>query len=210
MTDEYTKQVKYFRNGHIRRYDIYRVFTSFRFHRDEHERHHNFNGPAIMLYYNDGSIRSEQYFLYGRRDRFDKEHPALIKYKKGNNNPSEEHWFFDDKLHARQDSDGILKPSVKKYYDDGSLKLEQFHNMNDLHHPYGPAHIEYNIDGSVKMMDFCFYGEKMDFDTWINDTHKVSNITLSINIMANFINSKYFDLCPYLTAEQKIKLKLTI
>lgn len=66
---------------------------------------HRENGPAIIYYYKDGSIKEEQYFLDNKLHRIDG--PAIKKYHFKNKSYLYQFWYFGSKINVSNEKDYI-------------------------------------------------------------------------------------------------------
>lgn len=111
---------------------------------------HRTDGPAIVEYDNNGDVKYEYYFQYGKKHNengpaYIHRHDKIIRYEK---------WIINDKTHR------LNKPAVLYYYDNGQLKFETYYEDGKCHRVNGPALIIYNKDGSVKSQNYFYHGVK--------------------------------------------------
>lgn len=102
---------------------------------------HREDGPAVIYYYSNKKIRTEEWWYHGTPHRSDG--PAVIKYS-----PFEElqaeRWAVKGLQHREEG------PSTISYFEDGKIKFEEWCISGELHRLDGPAVIQYNQDGSIQ------------------------------------------------------------
>ena len=113
---------------------------------------HRLNGPAIIDYYEDGSIQSESWYQDGKRHRLDG--PAYIIYYQDGSIQSES-WYQDGKFHRL---DG---PAEIFYFEEGgSIEAKSWYQDGKRHRLDGPAVIEYHENESVKS-EYWYLNDKL-------------------------------------------------
>lgn len=89
--------------------------------------------PAIITYHNDGTINSQEWFMYGKRSRFNDE--PTVTYQYANGTFKEKNWHD----HSGQLDRCSNLPAVVSYYEDGTCRCIIITNMEKsivimLHH----------------------------------------------------------------------------
>ena len=181
----YTKGVKYRSpNGTSQpsriTYDLYGKIENVEYRNDIGALHKT-DGPANIGYYDNGTIRCEEYYVNGNLHRLDG--PTSIYYRK-NGKVQLEQYYSDDELHRTDGpaeisyhDNGVIAeetyyfegmthrtdgPAVITYWDSGVKKYEQWDVNCDLHRVNGPAIILYNKNGKVRSEEFYLNGDWMD------------------------------------------------
>jgi antitoxin component YwqK of YwqJK toxin-antitoxin module len=101
----------------------------------DNERHRE-DSHAISLYYTDGNIMRESYYLNGKRHREDG--PALIQYNE-NGNIKCKIYYLNGNYHRDNG------PAVIFYYENGNIKYEEYYSNGKRHRLNGPAYIKYEM-----------------------------------------------------------------
>lgn len=158
---------------------------------------HLWLGHALELYYNDGSLRSQQTFYYGKRDTSKWRQPSLIDYYKGHNFPRRMMWYDNGKIH------NLFGPAVIYYENNNALKKTKqiYYQNNNIYWLHGPAKIDYNATTLDSYFMFTYEPNKfMSFNEWIKYA--------SYEKIAQFIKSYDFCSCDLIGNDQKIELKM--
>jgi antitoxin component YwqK of YwqJK toxin-antitoxin module len=104
-------------------------------------KYHRTNGSALTMFYKNGKIKSEYWYIQGKYHQ--KDGPAVINYY-DNGKIKSEHWYIQGNPHR------IGGPAKIDYYDDGKIKSEYWYNQGKYHQKDGPAVIDYYDDGKIK------------------------------------------------------------
>lgn len=110
---------------------------------------HNTDGPALITWYPNGSIKSYNYFINGINTNT--KGPSVIVYYEDGNIKLEiyKHNGF---IH---NSNG---PAVIDYYNSGKIKREQYAEYGKSHRYVEPADIYYDEDGNITKEIFVVNG----------------------------------------------------
>ena len=139
---------------------------------------HREDGPAVIVYYENGNIKSEEYYIDGERHREDG--PTQISYYSdglisevsyflngirhrdqapaiqtfyNNGKKSSELYYINNRLH-REDG-----PAIAYWYEDGSLNSEEYHINGLLHRENAPAKIRYLLNGRYEYVKYYINGQ---------------------------------------------------
>jgi antitoxin component YwqK of YwqJK toxin-antitoxin module len=115
-----------------------------------HTKEHRDNGPAKILYYDNGFVSSEEYYINGVLHREDG--PAHIKYKEDGSVFSEVYYINGEK--HREEC-----PAIIYYYKSGSIASEEYYLNNKKHRKDRPANTNYNENGSISFEEYYINGE---------------------------------------------------
>lgn len=119
--------------------------------------HREEDKPAIIQYYEDGSVKCEFYYKNGKRHRDNG--PASIIYVNGNvigrayfkyGNLKQELFMSNGVAH---NEDG---PAEISYYENGNIKSEIYYCNNKKHREDGPAEISYYENGNIQFESYYF------------------------------------------------------
>jgi antitoxin component YwqK of YwqJK toxin-antitoxin module len=105
--------------------------------------------PTVVEYNEDGSLRSESYYINGQLHR--DEAPAIIEYF--NQSIFSEGYYVNGEAH---NEDG---PAIIRYYNNGCIRYESYYINGKLNREDGPAQIRYNEDGSIQKEKYYFNGK---------------------------------------------------
>lgn len=108
---------------------------------DGNKKLHRKDGPAVTIYYRDGQIERESWYIDGNLHRIDG--PAMTTYYE-NKRKIKECWYMHGALHR---TDG---PAIIEYRSDGHVAEEKYMINNAYHRTDGPAIIEYSESRSKK------------------------------------------------------------
>ena len=123
-------EIMYYPNMNIQSY-MYRVNMLY----------HNPDGPAIITFYQDGQLRLEAYYNYGKEHNT--QGPATLEYYEDGQLYSKM-YYINGMIHNTEG------PASFKYYENGELRLKVYY-INDMkHNTEGPAMIEYYETGQIK------------------------------------------------------------
>ncbi len=158
----------YIYNSH----DFLHLYDSFYFHNEEGPAHivfyengntkfetyyvngykHRTDGPAEILYYESGNKWQEKYYVYGQEHREDG--PAVIQYYPDGRIKCEQYYIYG--YLGRKDDD--VGPAVIYYDESGRVKREEYYKKGELHRTDGPAIIEYYENGNIKLEEYYING----------------------------------------------------
>lgn len=116
----------------------------------EHQKHRQSN-PAVIKYFENGSIKEKVWFYNGKYHRC--KVPAFFKYFENGNIENEE-WYKNNECHR------IDGPATTHYYDNGFSVLmiwryrNKKHNIND-----NPAQIRYITYSNTLILDWYHCGQ---------------------------------------------------
>ncbi len=95
-------------------------------YRNENNKYHRTDGPAVIDHYADGSVYSEIYYINGKMHR--EGGPAAVTYDK-NGSVVTESYYTNNEKHR---DDG---PAEIDYYPDGSVKSENWFDHGEEYYP---------------------------------------------------------------------------
>jgi antitoxin component YwqK of YwqJK toxin-antitoxin module len=121
--------------------------------RNKYGEYHRTDGPAVIRYYQDGEIRSEEYYVNGQSHRMDG--PAYISYY-NNGQIKYEEYSINNQRHR------VDGPAYIGYFKDGSTDCEQYWINGKQHRTDGPAWIEYYPDGKISYEQYYINGKKIN------------------------------------------------
>lgn len=107
----------------------------------ENNRPHRVDGPAVLMFNNNGGLESETWCRRGQSHR--KDGPAHVKYYP-DGGVSRENWYYNGEQHRL---DG---PAVTEYWDTGVVSCREWWRDGKYCNPNGPAWVNYHQDGIVK------------------------------------------------------------
>ena len=110
------------------------------------------DGPAFIVYFENGTIEEEQWWRNGKFHRDDG--PAYTGYYPDGTIRTES-WWKDGELHRDNAPAGII------YNEDGTIGEEHWWQDDELHRADGPARIFYSQDGDIEREQWWQYGEKI-------------------------------------------------
>lgn len=110
---------------------------------------HREDGPAYNLWYENGSLELEQYFLKGGKHR--ENGPAMTRWYE-NGSLCFQEYMINGKGH--RDSG----PSFECYYENGQKEEEVYMINGKYHRTDGPAHTQWESDG--KKTEFYFFNDE--------------------------------------------------
>jgi antitoxin component YwqK of YwqJK toxin-antitoxin module len=154
-----------------------KAFEVYHFNNLEHRE----DGPSYIEYDEEGNIIKESYSYHGKRIRKSinletyeemiNELPNEIEYfengtikleKWVKDKPEEENIDIFDindmNEYFHRDKDGLVLPSVIKYYPNGNIKNKIYYYHNKLHNTNGPAFEVYFNNGNIKEKTYCNNG----------------------------------------------------
>lgn len=101
---------------------------------------HRVDGPATIIYHENGNIRCEMWYTHGIER--DSKIPSTIEYYE-TGEVQTLYWYKDGMIH--RDSG----PAVIMYYENGKIKKEVWYDNGIIHMDDGPARITYCKNGNV-------------------------------------------------------------
>jgi antitoxin component YwqK of YwqJK toxin-antitoxin module len=107
--------------------------------------YHRKDGPATIEYYRDASIHSQLFYVNGKRHREDG--PAHIYYNT-DGSISYKEYYINNELH-REDG-----PAIVEYYPNDFIRYEGYYINGKLHREDGPACIYYFEDGQMRVQEY--------------------------------------------------------
>jgi len=110
---------------------------------------HRDTAPARVEYYEDGTVRREDWCQAGKYHQTEK--PAVTVYH-ADGTPKFEWWFVADEAHR------LNGPAYIYHHQDGS-RLERWYQHNQRHRTDGPAVIERAGDGAIRKAEWWLAGK---------------------------------------------------
>lgn len=153
---------------------------------------HRDDGPAVVSYYDDGSVRTEWWFKHGKIHRIG-DHitntPAVTKYDKGGN-VEERTWYREGKkyrddgptcikyhkngnMSEQQWSENDIISNIVKYHENGNFYKKMYYEDGKRHRSDGPAEIIYYEDGTVAKEMWYIY------ETFISSNCLITSLCVS-------------------------------
>jgi len=114
---------------------------------------HRIDGPAVVQYRSDGTVEYETWVADGKTHRTDG--PARVWYHTDGTVEYEE-WLADDQFHR---TDG---PAAVRYHSDGTVETEEWLVGDKTHRTDGPAYVRYHPDGTVEYEEWHLDGTRVE------------------------------------------------
>lgn len=153
---------KYYENNSLK--SIFYMNDAFHFHND--------NGPAIVEYYEDGTLSSEYWYINGKKHN--NNGPAEIWYS-SDGSVQKKAWYING-YEQRENH-----PTCIWYFSSGIVRAEYWRYHGNMHRIDGPAEITYNEKGQITYISYSIDGVQINM-------HSKSILNMQNNINNNKIN----------------------
>ncbi len=122
---------------------------------NRYDKLHNKNGPAETLYYSDGTIRHQYYYINGEFHR-EGDKPAKITWRDSDYNCTiiSKEWYDHGKLHRKNGAAKIC------YHYNNTVDIEYWYQNGKLHNKNGPAEIHYDDNGIRRYEEWYIDGKE--------------------------------------------------
>ena len=150
---------KYYENNSLK--SIFYMDDAFHFHND--------NGPAVVEYYEDGTLSSEYWYINGKKHNDNG--PAEIWYS-SDGSVQKKVWYING-YEQRENH-----PTCIWYFSSGIVRAEYWRYHGNVHRIDGPAEITYNEKGQITYISYSIDGVQINMHS-----KSILNMKNNINIL---------------------------
>ena len=116
---------------------------------------HHLTEPACKKYgVYAGHLLQESWYIDGKLNRTDLSKPYNVEYYTTDKKVKREDYFVYNNDVEEKETKMIT------YYENGNVNEIIWYISDTVHHFYGPAHIQYNYDGTERFKKYYLYGQE--------------------------------------------------